>query len=238
MITWIFAGMCDKSELLFYLCKMLSSSSARVLLIDATDRRKYPYYIGHLDQQLLITEFSGFDVACGFDDEVHLEAHLANSGSSLAKYDYVIYDLELPEFCSSKTWEGASARVWVTDYEIWTLEEGRRWLREAVGRYRINGFELEMYKVIVRAVDEWFDEAYLEGYFSHMPIRWKGDPVYIPWNEADCSLRLRNEHFRCVQMKPLTRGYKRKVCLLMQMLTDWDQKQINRVLRAAERRRA
>ncbi|MEC0371508.1 hypothetical protein [Paenibacillus chibensis] len=237
MNTWIFAGICDKSELLMYVCKMLAAGNYSVLFVDATEKRKYPSFIGRFDEPLWITEFSGFDVACGFDDEAALNAYLECSDGS-KKYDYVIYDLEIPDFCSSATWREASARIWVTDYEIWTLENGGLWLQDAIHRHFSEDMEPEMHKVIVRTADEWFDLFYLEGFFSHLPICWMDDPLIMPWNELDWSVKLRNEHTRTVQMKPLTRGYKRKVCEMVQMLTGWDQKQIHRVLRAAERSRA
>ncbi|WP_136605941.1 hypothetical protein [Paenibacillus dokdonensis] len=238
MNTWIFAGLCDKSEILMYLCKMLVSSNYSVLLVDATEKRKYPFYIGQLDEQLSITEFAGFDVACGFDDVVSLDAHLQITSSSLDNYDYVIYDLEHPDFCTPRVWREASALVWVTDYEIWTLEKGSMWLHEAVKRNFAEGTEPEMFKLIVRAVDEWYATSYLDGYFNHLPVCWKEEPIVIPWNELDLSLKLRNEHTKRVQMKPLTRGFKRNLCQLVQMITEWDQKKINRALRVAERRKA
>ncbi|MCJ8012537.1 hypothetical protein MUG84_12430 [Paenibacillus sp. KQZ6P-2] len=238
MNTWIFAGQCDKSETLLYISKMLVSGNHSVLLIDATEKRKYPFYIGHLDEKLLLTEFAGFDVATGFDDAHRLEAHLQSLGSSLEKYDYVIYDVELHNFCPSELWREASALVWVTDYEIWTLEQGSRWLKDAIERHFPDGKNPEMVKVVVRAVDEWFGISYLDGYFNNLPVCWKDEPVIIPWNELDMSLKLQNEHIKRVHMKPLTRRYKRNLCQLVQTLTDWNQKQINRLLRVAERRRA
>lgn len=220
-----------------YTCSMLVSAKHSVLLVDATDKRKYPYYIGRLDEPLLITEFSGFDIACGFEDAVELETYLESMGSGIDRYDYVIYDLELPDFCPTRIWREAAALIWVTDYEIWTIEKGRRWLEDALHRHFDEGAEPEIYKVIVRAVDEWFGSSYLNGYFSHLPVCWKEDPVVIPWNELDQSLKLRNEHMKRIHMKPLTRGYKRNLQQLVQMLTDWDHKQINRALRIAERRK-
>ncbi|BFH62179.1 hypothetical protein [Paenibacillus azoreducens] len=231
----IFAGICDKSEMLMYVCKLLASAEHSVLLVDATEKRKYPYYIGRLDEQLQITDFSGFDVACGFEDATGLEAYLHSAGGSLEKYDYVIFDLELPDFCSSEIWRKASALIWVTDYGIWTLEKGSCWLEAAVHRHFGAEAVPEFNQVVIHAVDDWFGSTYLEGYFNRLPVYWLDDPVIIPWNELDFSLKLQNEHMKKVRMKPLTRGYKRNLCLLMQKLTDWDQKQMNRILRIAER---
>lgn len=237
MNSWIFAGLCDKSDMLLYICKLLAGGGGKVLLVDATEKRKYPYFVGGLDERLGITEFSGFDVACGFEDADGLEAHLQSHGGGFENYDYVIYDLELLGFCSKEDWERASALVWATDYEVWTLEEGGRWLKQAAHRHFEQGVIPEMRKVAVRAVDEWFGDSYLDGYFADLPVRWKGETFVLPWNELDLSLKLRNEHTKKLEMKPLTRGYKKQLCNLVQNLTDRDRKQVHRALRNAERRK-
>jgi len=236
--TWIFAGLCDKSDTLTYICKILASEGSKVLLVDATEKRKYPYVIGGLGERLCITEIAGFDVACGFGDSAGLKDYLQSHGGSLEHYDYVIYDLELIGFCSQEDWVCASALFWVTDYEIWTLEEGRIWLEEAVKRHFPQGVIPEMRQVVVRAVDEWFGRSYLEGYFERLPVSWSWEPIILPWNELDFSLKLKNEHMKRIHMKALTRGYKKQLCGIIQTITDWDRKRLHRALRNAERSRA
>lgn len=238
MKTWIFAGICDKSELLLYVCRLLAAGDNKVLLVDATEKRKYPYYIGQLDKPLSVTEFAGFDVACGFNNEQELKAQFEEAGSSFESYNYVIYDMEIAEFCPHDVWETASALVWVSDYEIWTLEKGSMWLEELIANRLSGSVPLEFYKVFVRAVDEWFDDSYTDSYFDKLPVNWKESPVIIPWNELDLALKLNNEHTKRIQMKALTRLFKKNLCLLIRLLTDFDQKTISRALRSAERRKA
>lgn len=237
MKTWIFAGICDKSELLLYVCKLMSSAGQKVLLVDATEKRKYPLYIGQLDKPLSVTEFSGFDVASGFSDELGLREHLALAGTLMEQYDVVVFDMEKTDFCPRNSWESAAALVWVSDYEIWTLERGREWLEELLTGH-LAGNPQEFYKVYVRAVEEWFDEGYAEGYFGNLPVRWKEAPVVIPWVETDYALKLKNEHSRKVRSRHLSRIYKRNLCLLLRFLTDMEPKTIHRALRSAERRKA
>jgi len=236
--TWIFAGLCDKSDTLMHICKLLASGGSSVLLVDASEKRRYPYFIGGLGEKLCITEFAGFDVACGFGDSAGLKAYFRSHGGALEHYDYVLYDLELPDFCAKEDWLSASELVWVTDYEVWTLEEGGKWLSEAVLRYFDPGVRPEMKRIIVRAVEEWFGPSYLDGYFERLPVRWKGDPVVLPWNELDYSLKLRNEHAKRIHMKALTRTYKKRLCGIFETFTDWDRKQIQRALKNAERSQA
>ncbi|MBB3127899.1 hypothetical protein FHS19_002553 [Paenibacillus rhizosphaerae] len=237
MKTWIFAGICDKSELLLYVCMLLRAAGQKVLLVDATEKRKYPLYIGQLDKPLSVTEFSGFDVASGFADEFELREHLAIAGTAIEQYDVVVFDMEQPDFCPRDSWESAAALVWVSDYEIWTLERGRGWLEDLLSEH-LGSKTLEFYKVYVRAADEFFDEGYAEGYFGSLPVRWKEASVAIPWVETDYALKLRNDHTRKVRIRPLSRIYKKNLCLLMRHLTDMELKSIHRALRSAERSKA
>ncbi|OZB95088.1 hypothetical protein [Paenibacillus sp. XY044] len=237
MKTWIFAGICDKSELLIYVCKLLVAAGQKVLLVDATEKRKYPLYIGQLDRPLSVTEFSGFDVASGVADEIGLQEHLASAGTSMEHYDVVVFDMEQADFCSPDTWESAAALVWVSDYEIWTLERGRDWLEELLNGH-LAGQTHEFYIAYVRAVEPFFDEGYAEGYFGNLPVLWREAPVVIPWVETDYALKLHNEHSRKVRIRPLSRIYKKNLCLLMRLLTDMEPKTIHRALRSAERRKA
>lgn len=234
MKTWIFAGICDKSELLLYVCMLLRAAGQKVLLVDATEKHKYPLYIGQLDKPLSVTEFSGFDVASGFADESELREHLALVGTSIEQYDVVVFDMEQAEFCPRESWESAAALVWVSDYEIWTLEQGRDWLEDLLHGH-LGSTQQEFYKVYVRAVDDFFDEGYAEGYFGSLPVLWKEASVVIPWVETDYALKLQNDHTRKVRIRRLSRIYKKNLCLLMRLLTDMEAKTIHRALRSAER---
>ncbi|GAB6990071.1 hypothetical protein [Paenibacillus pini] len=235
MKTWIFAGVCDKSELLLYICKLLASGGNRILLVDATKARKYSCMIGQFDKSLSLTEFSGFDVACGYSEFEQLKHEL----NPLDQYDYILYDVNIEGFIPPNLWCEASARIWVSDYELWTLEKGTEWLQDLVSRHKADGLKIsEFQRVYIRTVDEWFDEVYLDAYFDKLSMIWKGEIIHIPWNELDLAQKLRNEHSRKLMMRPLTKGYKRNLCLLVQLLSEFDHQYIRRALKSAERRRA
>ncbi len=51
-------SLCDKSDTLVHICKLLASGGSSVLLVDASEKRRYPYFIGGLGEKLCITEFA------------------------------------------------------------------------------------------------------------------------------------------------------------------------------------
>jgi hypothetical protein len=231
--TWIFAGICEKSDLLLYLCKLLSSLDKRVLLVDATQTHKYPLYIGLLDRPLEVTEFMNFDVACGFTSQVHLEEHLRDGEGKLERYDYVIYDVEKLSFFSMEIWRDADVRVWTTDYGVWSLHEGSRWLNTLHSQYAALK-NLTFQLVYIHVVDTLLARSYIEGHVESWPVSWQGEPIIIPWDEMDMALKLENEHQRQLHMKPLSRRYKKALSTLMKW-TGLDDDHIKRALRSAGR---
>ncbi|MGM1044682.1 MAG: hypothetical protein ACQEXX_00905 [Bacillota bacterium] len=235
MRTWIFAGICDKSDLLMYLCKILVHSGNRVLLMDAAQEGKYTHCIGRLDPRMSVTEFSGFDVACGFDHYTELENYLKESGEP--EYDYLVIDTEKESFLNQDAWELASAKIWVSSFEIAGLMRGASWLEDLSMKSKEQGFP-EFRRVYLNVVEDMMDDAYIESYLGKAQIRWMDEPIRIPWDELTFALKVENEHKGRLRIKPLSRRYKRALMELIRRLTEMEQRQIRRAFRQAERRQA
>ncbi|WP_106767763.1 hypothetical protein [Paenibacillus faecalis] len=235
MRIWVFAGICDKSDLLMYLCKILAHSGNRVLLLDAAQEGKYAHCIGRLDPSMSVTEFSGFDVACGFENFSALERYLNDSGEP--EYDYLVIDVEKESFLTQDVWELANAKVWVSSFEIAGLMKGAKWLEELSMKYKEQGAP-EFQRVYLNVVEDLTDDAYIESYLSKAQIQWMDEPIRIPWDEFAFALKVENEHTGRLRIKPLSRRYKRALMELMHRLTELEQRQIRRAFRLAERRQA
>ena len=52
MKRWIFSGICDKSDMLLYMCKILANGDSRVLLVDGAIDAKYQHCISVMHPQL------------------------------------------------------------------------------------------------------------------------------------------------------------------------------------------
>jgi hypothetical protein len=236
MKTWIFAGLCDKSDTLLYISSILAASGQQVLLVDATLRGQYRYSIGMLDKPLPITQFGGFDVAAGVSSrEELLTAIVADKKTDLA-YDILILDLELPDFCPISVWQEADQRVWVSDYSRMLMDNGQIWLEHLFGK---NEFpkDLVFHKLFLQAVDCGVEEPYLWEYMNRFPASWRQEPYVLPWDEGHFALKLENEHKQQLKLKPLSRMYKKELCRCVGELMGWEQKESRRALKRAERRR-
>lgn len=231
---WMFAGMCDKSDVLLYLCTLLSSANQKVLLVDGTDTHKYPLYIGQLDRPLAITEFMKFHVACGFTSQMELEIHLRKEGVDQDKYDFVIYDIENVTFCSIDTWNVATACTWNMDYGIWSFHKGTEWMNDWI-QHTPALTELLFQRIYVLTVDCLLEHIFMDSSRDRWPVKLTNESIVIPWDEVDTTLKLGTEHVRELRIKPLSRRYKRVLCRLIEQLTPLDQSQIKRALLQVER---
>ncbi|QLG39988.1 MULTISPECIES: hypothetical protein [unclassified Paenibacillus] len=237
MQTWIFAGLCEKNDLMLYLCKILASSGKRVLLVDGTLQQKYGYGVGESQQSLRITEFEGFDIACQFVTSTAVESHLEANGEKLESYDYVLYDMETSHFASRELWLMADTRVWVSDYERYNLERGKGWLKRLLEEQSLPA-ELPFQRILINAVDCKLEARYLWAYLEDSPFVWTGESLILPWDELTAAVKLENEHHRRIRLGPLSRNYKRSLCRLVEQLTGWENVQSRRAIKEAERMRA
>lgn len=237
MKHWIFTGTCDKRELIMYLGKLLTNNGHRVLLVDASEQRKYKYSIGSHQDNMPITEFCGIDVASGYRSELELFWALDASGESELSYDYILYDLEETSFCSRETWNGADAVVWVTNYERYALETSREQFSNLLTQFpELNGIKVN--RVYVQSVDSHLKEDYINSFVSSLPISWNERSIRIPWDEMNMAVWLESEHAGTIGIHRISRSYKRILKELMGQLAQWDRSMTRQALRTRERRRA
>ncbi|CAI6054801.1 hypothetical protein PAECIP112173_01538 [Paenibacillus sp. JJ-100] len=237
MHIWIFAGLCEKNDLMLYLCKILASTGKRVLLVDGTLQQKYGYSIGDHQLSLRIAEFEGFDIACHFVTSTAVEHHLQINGEALDNYDYVLYDVETLHFASRNLWLTADIRVWVSNYERYNLERGKGWLEQLISEQELPA-ELLFQRMLINGVDCRLEAHYLWAYLEGGPFQWSGESLILPWDELSAAVKLENEHHRRLELSPLSRNYKKSLSRIVEQLTGWEKVRSRHAIKEAGRKRA
>ncbi|PAD79353.1 hypothetical protein [Paenibacillus campinasensis] len=235
MRTWIFAGMCDKSDLLMYLCKILANGGSKVLLADAAHHAKYTHYISRVDASLNLAEFGGFDIATRFANYDSLLEYIEKQEG--ASYDYMILDVEQPEYLRPEHWHGADARIWVSGFELMGLIQGAEWLKR-IAEEAFGDSPPSFHRIYMNVIEDLTDDSYIESYLDHSGVHWLDEPIRMPWDELAYALKVENEHAGRLRLKPLSRHYKRSLMELIRRLTELESRHIRRALRLAERRHA
>ncbi|GGA24990.1 hypothetical protein [Paenibacillus physcomitrellae] len=213
MKSWIYAGVSDKHDLLLYICRLLASAGAKVLLVDGTERQIYRYSIGQADQSLPITEYCGFDVACGFFSAESLKVYLKDQGCTIEDYDFVVYDLEKLTFCDEADWRTSAGIVWVTAFERFAVERSVEWFKLLFSKYPALQ-DISAGIVFIRYVESLIEESYIREMIRQLPVKWDEQGVKVHWDERDYGIQLENEHNRALHIKPLSRSYKKAITAL------------------------
>lgn len=235
MKRWIFSGICDKSDMLLYMCKILANGDSRVLLVDGAIDAKYQHCISVMHPRLPVMEFAGFDVATGFGSYTSLMDYLEETNEK--KYDYMVMDVEKPQFMDKDQWDTADAHVWVSGFEVTGLRKSAALLDELIAA-RTDDPLPPFHRVYVQVIEDLADGSYIEGFMEDSRIQFLGPPLKMPWDELFFALKIKNEHAGRLGIKPLSRQYKRSLTELIRMLTEMEQRHIRRAFRQAGRRHA
>lgn len=234
---WIFVGISDKRDLLQYLCKVLASSQQQVLLMDATEGKRYSYSIGSLDPSLRITQFCGFDVVTGFNNMLLLEKVIIENINRSDVYDYMLIDMDSMHFNSIDLWLAADEIIWVTSFDRYEVERSSEWFRELFSKWpQLQGMKVR--QLYIRTVDSYLDQEYIMSFMEDLPIQWNMEPIIIPWNENNMVIQLENEHSSMLRMNRISRSYQRALLALLEQLVGWRTADARRAFRQAKRRKA
>lgn len=228
----LFAGACDKSDVLLAVCKLLAHADLKVLLVDATREQHCSYAVQSIDPSYPITEYEGFDVARSLLSSDQLTAFFAEAQEDLNKYDCLLIDTDLPETIGS--WQDVNGRVLTTNLERSTLLKNQELLRELFAAHEEAG-QVRMFKLILQAVDCGIDETYIESTLAEHPILWTEPSYAIYLDDVDYALKIQNQFSGRLHVKALSSGYKETVREVAQLVSGLDEKTLKAAWKQAER---
>jgi hypothetical protein len=233
----IFAGITDKRDVLLYLCKILAAGNYKVLLVDATESKKYRYSVGSRELGLELIQFNGFDVATNASILSHWGTVSSTEDNLFHSYDIVLFDVECMSSFPVEVWSSADHIFWVTAFDRYDVERSVEEFGALLSSYpNLQGIGIR--RLYIRTVESAVDEQLLMNFVNDLPLEWLGDEIYIPWNEHNIAIQLENEHESSLVMSAISRPYQRALLLLVDGLLDWKRGDVRRALRRAKRRRA
>ncbi|BFH60129.1 hypothetical protein [Paenibacillus azoreducens] len=220
----VFIGDCDKTDLLFYVCKLLGMEH-EVLLADLTRSGRYRHTYPKMEMEAEIHQYDNFDIAESVPDITGISELTASNA-----YDYVIVDIDDP----FKIGGLASLNDFylVTSYDNHSIQENKV-LLEALVRELSKDRLVTMTKVICE-VEHTFTEDFLVQQYDHLPIEWREPLIYVP-DERDLSRKINNQFSGTVQLKRLSPEYKLVIKSIVESILGIEAKQAHALWKQAER---
>lgn len=227
----LFAGACDKHDLLLYISKIVGKAGQKVLLIDATRNQKYKFVVPLTKEDARLTEFDGFDVALGFYTFDELKDYLLNTGETIEAYDMLLIDTD--EQNSVNAWGNYDHRLLFTNFERYTISNNVLLLESF---FQERPTEMLLFEqVIYPYVECRMDASDLEATLDHLPIRFGDNPYEFWMDEVDYSVGVMNQYESRLTFKRLSRSSKRRLKEICQAISGLNARSINSALRQAER---
>ncbi|ANS75353.1 hypothetical protein AWM70_12650 [Paenibacillus yonginensis] len=223
---FVFIGDYDKTDLLFYISKLLGADK-KVLLADMTRHHRYRYSYPKIETEAKIQQYDNFDVY----EELNsiTELHQLDSEESFS-YDYLLIDIDDPErihgLVPSDGW------YLVTSYEKPVLEENALLLK-ALARDKAEQQPVKL-TAIIYEVNATFTEDYLVRLYNDLPLEWHEPLVYIP-DERDMTRKINNQFSSTVSLKKLSPDLRSVIQSVVHSITGMDRKQIQALWKQAER---
>ncbi|WP_145142299.1 hypothetical protein [Paenibacillus sp. Y412MC10] len=218
-----FIGDYEKSDLLFYLAKVLSITR-RVLLVDVTKNQNYNYLFPRIDDEPGIVTYDGFDVFTGSEDELKKQR--------LGVYDHVIFDINdadrLPPYRSTYRF------FFVTSMDNTSIVRGGH-LIEAFTKQLTAPGALSFYKLLIEDA-RIPGEAYIDEKFAAYPIIWEETLSYSP-DDRDHTQKINNQYSGKLHMKRLTADMRDLITELVQIVDGTSPKEAALLYKQAERRK-
>jgi hypothetical protein len=225
-------GAYDKTDLILYSAKILSTLNKRVLIIDATVNQKSKYIVPVIHPTVsYITEFESIDVAVGFQnfEEVMQYLSVQTREQLENEYDNVLMDIDTAEAMYNFEVDANTRSYFVTSFDVYSLKKGLE-IFDTFPR------PIEMTKVLYSKDMLKEEDDYLEYLSLGKKIIWNDYRIYFPIENGDLSVLSENQRISKIKLKKLSMQYKEGLlCLVDDMDKSINERNIRNAIKLLEK---
>lgn len=222
-----FIGGCDKTDIIIYMAKILTSFGNKVLIFDATQKQKTRYIVPVINPTIsYITEFQGIDVAVGFRTFGEVQAYLGIGDEELM-YDYALIDIDNASQISETGLTVNNTNYFVTAFDLYSLKKGVEIL---------DGLEepLKLTKVYFSRGFYNEDDEYLEFLALGKKVIWQQEIIYFPLESGDQTAIAENQRLGKIKFKNLSTDYKNGIIALTSYTIKENTREIKNLIKNLE----
>lgn len=225
-----FIGAYDKTDLIVYVAKILTTLGKKVLVIDSTQNQKARYIIPVINPTTTyVTEYEEIDIAVGFDSIEDIKRYLGVAENQELEYDIVFVDTDNADGISKFDLEEAQKNYFVTSFDVYSLKKG---LEALIGLRDV--MSLKKVYFSKDAIKE--DDDYLNFLSLGYKVAWNENRIYFPIENGDLSVIYENQRVAKIKFKKLSVQYKDGLeYLAEEILGDISEMNIRRAIKTIER---
>lgn len=197
-----FIGAYDKTDLIIYIAKILTTLGKKMLVVDSTIIGKARYVVPVINPtKTYITEFEGVDIAVGFSNMEEIRKYLGVSDKEELEYDIVLIDTDNIKGINDFELQDANKNYFVTSFGGYSLKKG---LEALAGLQSVlNLTKVYFSKEMLKEEDDYLNFLSL-GY----KIIWDEQRVYFPIENGDLSAIYENQRVAKIKFRKLSVQYK------------------------------
>ena len=225
-----FIGAYDKTDLILYVAKILTTLKKKVLVIDSTINQKARYIVPVINPVVkYVTEFEEIDIAVGFENILEIKQYLGLTDGQDMEYDIVLVDTDNYVGFEAFELQEASKNYFVTSFDNYSLKKGLEvlsGLKEPISLTKVY-FSKEMLKE---------EDDYLNFLSLGYKVIWNEYRLYFPIENGDLTVIYENQRVAKIKLKKLSVQYKDGLAYLAEeILGNVSESNIRRVIKTIER---
>lgn len=229
MQTIGFIGAYDKTDLILYIAKILTTLNYKVLIVDTTITQKARYIVPSITPtQKYITEFEKIDVAVGFESFLDIKNYIGINDVSPLEYDIALVDIDRGENLVKFNAINNEKNYFVTGFDVYSLKRGLEILSELKETIKLT--KILFSKEMLKEENEYLDFLAL-GY----KIEWEELKLCFPLEIGDKSVIIENQIIARIKLKNLSEQYKEGLVYITENITKETMSNIRKTLKAIEK---
>ena len=225
-----FIGAYDKTDLILYVAKILTTLKHKVLIIDSTINQKARYIVPVINPAVkYVTEFEEIDIAVGFENLSDIKKYLGLSEQQDMEYDIVLIDTDDYIGFEAYNLQEANKNYFVTSFDNYSLKKGLEVISELKNPISLTKilFASEMLKE---------EDDYLNFLSLGYKVIWNEYRVYFPIENGDLNVIYENHRVAKIKFKKLSVQYKDGLAYLAEeILGNVSESNVRRAIKTIEK---
>jgi len=225
-----FIGTYDKTDLIIYIAKILTTLDKKVLVIDSTVNQKARYVVPVINPtKMYVTEFEEIDIAVGFSNFEEIKQYLGISEEQELEYDFILIDADSTNGFNNYNLKEAQKNYFVTSFDAYSLKKGLEILTELDSVVSLT--KVLYSKEMLKEEDDYLNFLSL-GY----KIIWNEYRIYFPIENGDLNVIYENQRVAKIKFKKLSIQYKEGLAYLAEeILGDVSDTKVRRAIKIIEK---